>query len=139
MKSVLISIKPKWCEKIASGEKTIEIRKTRPKLDTPFTCYIYCTAPRRFYMISKHLGTSDEYLHLYDGKITMSDGFELFGKEDYMILNRRVIGQFVCDDILPINIYYSDPNSHVALKEFPNTCLTDKEIIDYLGNGKYVS
>lgn len=42
-KSVLISIRPKWCEKITSGEKTIEVRKTRPKLDTPFRCYIYCT------------------------------------------------------------------------------------------------
>lgn len=43
MKSVLISIHPKWCEKIANGEKTIEVRKTKPKLDTPFKCYIYCT------------------------------------------------------------------------------------------------
>lgn len=42
-KAVLISIRPKWCEKIASGEKTIEVRKTRPKLETPFKCYIYRT------------------------------------------------------------------------------------------------
>lgn len=42
-KAVLISIRPKWCEKIASGEKTIEVRKNRPKLGTPFKRYIYCT------------------------------------------------------------------------------------------------
>lgn len=42
-KVVLISVRPKWCENIASGEKTIEVRKTRPKLKTPFKCYIYCT------------------------------------------------------------------------------------------------
>lgn len=42
-KAITLSIRPKWCEKIASGEKTIEVRKTRPKLDTPFKCYIYCT------------------------------------------------------------------------------------------------
>jgi len=42
-KAVMLSIRPKWCGKIASGEKTIEVRKTRPKLDTPFKCYIYCT------------------------------------------------------------------------------------------------
>lgn len=42
--AVLISIKPRWCELIASGEKTIEVRKTRPKLATPFKCYIYCTS-----------------------------------------------------------------------------------------------
>lgn len=42
-KAVMLSVRPKWCEKIASGEKTIEVRKMRPKLDTPFKCYIYCT------------------------------------------------------------------------------------------------
>ena len=42
-KAVLISIRPEWVEKIARGEKTVEVRKTRPKLDTPFKCYIYCT------------------------------------------------------------------------------------------------
>ena len=41
MKAVLISIRPKWCEKIINGKKTIEVRKTRPKMDTPFKCYIY--------------------------------------------------------------------------------------------------
>lgn len=43
MKSVLISIQPKWVKKIANVEKTIEVRKTQPKLKTPFKCYIYCT------------------------------------------------------------------------------------------------
>lgn len=43
MKSVLISIKPQYCELIASGKKTVEVRKRRPKLQTPFKCYIYCT------------------------------------------------------------------------------------------------
>lgn len=42
MKSVLISIRPKWVEKIANGEKTIEVRKAAPK-EVPFKCYIYCT------------------------------------------------------------------------------------------------
>lgn len=46
-KAVLISIRPKWCEKIISGEKTIEVRKNRPKLETPFKCYIYKTLPKR--------------------------------------------------------------------------------------------
>lgn len=41
MKSVMLSIRPKWCVKIIDGEKTVEVRKTRPKLQTPFKCYIY--------------------------------------------------------------------------------------------------
>lgn len=43
MKAVMLSINPKWCELIASGKKTVEIRKTRLKLETPFKCYIYET------------------------------------------------------------------------------------------------
>lgn len=42
-KAVLISIRPEWCEKIARGEKTVDVRKTRPKLETPFKCYVYRT------------------------------------------------------------------------------------------------
>lgn len=46
MKAVMISIQPKWCELIAAGEKTVEVRKTSPKLKTPFKCYIYQTQHR---------------------------------------------------------------------------------------------
>ena len=42
-KAVLISIRPEWCRKIMDGQKTIEVRKTRPKMDPPFKCYIYRT------------------------------------------------------------------------------------------------
>lgn len=42
-KAVLISIRPEWVKKILAGEKTPEVRKTRPKMETPFKCHIYCT------------------------------------------------------------------------------------------------
>lgn len=42
-KAVLISIRSKWCKKIINGEKVVEVRKTSPKLRTPFKVYIYCT------------------------------------------------------------------------------------------------
>lgn len=107
-KAVLISIQPKWCELIASGKKTVEIRKTKPKLETPFKVYIYCTHSKN--------------------RVAYCKGNN--------ILNGKVIGEFVCKAILPISIIYSDPNSSLALREFPFTCLTDKQIMDYLGNGK---
>ena len=50
MRAVLISIQPKYVDLIAKGEKTIEVRKSRPKLETPFKCYIYETQ-----------GDTDEY------------------------------------------------------------------------------
>lgn len=43
MKAVLLSIKRKWARKILSGEKTVEIRKTAPRLPTPFTVFMYET------------------------------------------------------------------------------------------------
>ena len=45
--NVLISIKPEWCELIASGKKTIAVRKTKPRSETPFRCYIYQTKHRK--------------------------------------------------------------------------------------------
>ena len=35
MKNILIAIRPQWVEKIANGEKTIEVRKTAPQ-EVPF-------------------------------------------------------------------------------------------------------
>lgn len=58
MKAVLLSIRPKWCELIASGKKTIEMRKTRPKIPVPFKCYIYCTKPK---MITKYVFKPEDY------------------------------------------------------------------------------
>ena len=46
-KAVLLSIRPEWCVKILNGEKTVEIRKNRPKLKPPFKCYIYCTKAQK--------------------------------------------------------------------------------------------
>ena len=43
VKAVLISIKPKWCDLIRRGRKTVEVRKTCPKLEVPFKVYIYET------------------------------------------------------------------------------------------------
>ena len=121
MKSVLISIQPKWVEKIATGEKTIEVRKTRPKLETPFKVYIYCTKAKEVVDIGK----------------TFS-----WGKE--------VIGEFVCDRIYPIqyeehthgNYYYNvfdtfNPYTQKVEGLPPKHCLTFKELDDYLlrGNG----
>lgn len=82
-KAVMISIRPKWCEKIASGEKTIEVRKTRPKLEPPFKCYIYCTSGHPY--ISVKGGNLDR-----DTVRTNTVGR----------CNGKVIGEFVCDYIL---------------------------------------
>ena len=104
MRAVLISIRPKWVEKITRGEKTLEVRKTRPKLETPFKCYIYCTqASVRYQTICGcHVLNSDElYRHPEQG-IKHGDSIELMLCENYTkdnFLNGKVIGEFICDRI----------------------------------------
>ena len=46
-KAVLISIHPEWVDKILTGTKALEARRTRPNLGTPFKCYVYCTKGRK--------------------------------------------------------------------------------------------
>lgn len=140
--AVLLSVRPKWCELIANGKKTVEVRKTKPKAEPPFKCYIYCTKPSKKYQtISGCMVLNDDELYRHPTQgIKHGDSIELmlFDGDEYSkdnFLNGKVIGEFVCDVIFTMSITYSDPTSRIALKEFSYTCLTDRQIIDYLGNG----
>ena len=111
-KAVLISIRPKWVEKIANGEKTIEVRKTRPNLPTPFKAYIYCTLPK--YPHEDFISTDYPRPQFYGGG--------------------KVVGEFTCDAITRVNIcgFWDDSGKQLdnRLKE---TCLTTEEFCKYLG------
>ena len=136
MKSVLISIQPKWCELIASGKKTIEVRKTRPKIETPFKCYIYATKATKWFHSGSML-TSDELLWLSNGKIKMCNGFELCAGEDYQCVNGKVIGEFVCDKISVIGFSPWSHCEYVSNIEnlYKASCLNFDEMFSYLGEG----
>lgn len=86
-KAVLISIRPEFCQKIMEGRKTIEVRKTRPNMDTPFKCYIYKCG------------------------------------------NGKVIGEFLCDEIININGAGRIPSDAAR-----PTCLEPAELHRYLGS-----
>ena len=113
MKSVLISIQPKWVNKIVSGEKTIEVRKTRPKLETPFKCYIYET--------------------------TAKYKTRLLGLNCTCQGKGKVIGEFVCDKIY--NLFPFAMGTGIELLDelvspemfCKESCLTEQEICDYIG------
>ena len=117
MKSVLISIKPKWCELIANGKKTIEVRKTSPKCDTPFKCYIYCTKNKGIsFWTGKRYAYADDISH---------NLFDVCG-------NGKVIGEFVCDNIYPI-AYTMD--GFADFVDCETSCLKPRDFIAY-GKGK---
>lgn len=94
-KAVLISIRPKWCELIASGKKTIEVRKTRPKLETPFKCYIYCTRSGRP-LVYGDRPCADGWTEAY----TLTYGYSREEADKiWGVMNGKVIGEFVCAEI----------------------------------------
>lgn len=96
-KAVMLSVRPKWCEKIISGEKTVEVRKTRPKLETPFKCYIYCTVEMAGYDALWVLDapTREKY-----SLVAVSAYLE--NPEGANKGNGKVIGEFTCDRIYEI-------------------------------------
>ncbi len=89
-KAVMISIRPEWVEKILSGEKTLEIRKNGPNLETPFKCYIYCTkAPKGWLRFSS----------------------------PPVRLDTKVVAEFTCDKISQYEAELWDDKTHESICE----------------------
>lgn len=103
-KAVLISIRPEWVEKIANGEKTLELRKTEPKLETPFKVYIYCTAGNLSYEVSSGI-----FCNISGGRL--------------------VVGEFVCDRI---GIIWGGGYLKMPESAFAGSCLNMYQIDTYL-------
>ena len=117
-KAVMISIRPKWCEKVASGKKAIEVRKTRPKLETPFKCYIYCTRDKHLAFMQNQTGT--KLISCMDAETAIPVGG--------FVGNGKVIGEFSCDDI-----YEIDPTKTIGAGFAEDSCVSSRDIHEYLG------
>lgn len=119
MKGVLMSIRPEWCELIASGKKTVEIRKTIPRkfvhdgfyggyVVEPFKVYIYET--------QGYSATPQVF----------EDGTTIFQGRG------KVIGEFVCDEVVelaPLN------RADDTVEE--KACMSREEIARYLKGEGY--
>ena len=103
MKSILISVKPKYVADILFERKTIEIRKSMPKCDLPIDVYIYCTK---------------EPFYIFNGKVVAK--FTLNKVEEIRYANFIGILEKVFTDTL---------NEEELLKK---SCLTREEIGEYL-------
>ena len=112
MKSILLSIKPKYAELIARGEKTIEVRKTAPK-EVPFKCYIYMTQGTY-----KDLGLYSE--GIYQNRM-------------------KVIGEFICDKVYSIKnrgfcFSVVTEGESITNEIARQSCLDYYDMVNYLGN-----
>lgn len=121
MKTVLVSIHPRWCKEIfVTKRKTIEVRKNRPRLETPFTVYVYQT---------KH-------------KCEKGDSRLVCDALDELLGGGKVIGSFVCNKIYSfitfgagaacIDSDWKQVSPERVIKE---TCLSEEQIMDYLEQG----
>lgn len=92
MDTYLFSIHPKWCEKIFSGEKTIEVRKTAPK--PPFKVVVYCTKGKpNLYIPQEHnCFPMDEASQPYFAE-------EPILQECDNLANSKVIGEFIVNEV----------------------------------------
>lgn len=124
MKSVIISIRPKYCKMIASGEKTLEIRRSKPTIPTPFKCYIYCTA-----------GSGGNTFNVPVSAEQIARHYEETGSMVSLncpIGNQRIIGEFICDEIRTVTasdfIVLED-----ALNAIDGSCLSPREVKSYAG------
>ena len=115
MKSILLSIKPKYVELIARGEKTIEVRKTAPN-EVPFKCYIY--ESRNGGHRCKHCNEKDSCYSYAPKNVGCYNG------------RGKVIGEFICNNASELDYVYYWNNGY----EF-ETCLTYRQVADY-GKGK---
>lgn len=127
-KAVLISIRPEWCEKIINGQKTIEVRKTRPKIETPFKCYIYCTGSdlHRALVVG---GETAKQIICCNYKTAIPCGG--------VIGNGKVIGEFTCDRVYRYSAAFARGKAHeegmtITDAEMERqSCLTQDELYRY--------
>lgn len=156
MKAILMSIKPKWCEKIFSGKVTIKVCKTAFKSETPFKVYVYCTKERM-----TRVPSLNAYLHKNEPKACAEYGtIETWGEIGDVIVNphlaskfvsygmhSKVIGEFVCDKVIKTcgwrlrgNTGRCAKRTEAEEKFFTSACLTIDEVVEYAGSeGREVS
>lgn len=122
MKGILIAQKPRDCEKIVSGKKTIIVCKKMPKLQTPFKGYIFCTKGKPFIQ-----------------KIRFGDIAISHTQISKNLYNGRVIGEFICDKVYLIKnqgsmFSVADEEQSVTNEIARQSCLDYYDMVSYLGN-----
>lgn len=107
MKSILQSIKPQYCELIASGIKEYELRKTKPNIPTPFKVHIYETKDKKFINMAVYEPNNNIKFEHAPGK---------------------VITEYICDEIIE---WTEDMRPPVPLSKI---CLSYSQIRKYGGD-----
>lgn len=114
---IIMTTKPEQCKLIANGKKTIDIRKSKPKLKPPFKCYIYCPCGNNgmLWILNKELR------QYHPGNIA-----QVFTAKEgggVILGNRKLIGEFVCNHIYEID--------HTTKIDYDEIQMTPEELSAY--------
>lgn len=115
MNSIITSVSPYLCGKVASGDCKILVKKSAPK-EVPFKDYIYCTKTKNKWSLCD-----------YEGAYQNSKGEIVYAQQ-------HVIGEFICDRVYNIDYlpkeYEGNPSQ---FSEFicNNSCLSFEQIMEY--------
>lgn len=111
---ILIPMHSQWCEKIFNGEKRIDVRKTAPKIDTPFEALVYCTKS----------GGYSYRVRLDENRLAIPE-----------VWNGKVIGSFICDKVDEYTFSNYEAQYRINDIDLVKTCLNHSELRSY-GKGK---
>lgn len=128
-KSVMLSIEPHWAHLIETGEKTIEVRKSKPcpkhNQHEPFRVYLYVTKHKESLLHVMYDG-EDFCGEPYHGKPVFLKTFKHF---DWQRYTQVVAGECVCDG-------FSSPMMDIFIGEYEppeGCCLTAEQMKKYAG------
>ena len=83
LSKIIISIQPRFISRIAAGTKTLEIRKSCPKIKTPFKVYMYITKT-----------------HDFESRSILNPD-----KNILILPTGQIAGEFICTEIIPLDLY----------------------------------
>lgn len=139
MKSIMISIKPEWIEKIIKGEKTIEIRKKMPKCELPCKVYIYCTKSQKKLITVFRKGdlvwSDDKEEQRFDETIFVKDDYFGIADERHRWLG-KVVAEFTLNAVDEFKVFGNGTVQYWNYHDLEKSCLTYDEMSNYVGRNK---
>ena len=132
MKSILISIKPRYVADILNHKKTIEVRKSMPKCDLPIDVYIYCTKDKKNCHLYQH---SEMVGYFYDNFYKGLEHQPCTPK----FIEGKVVAKFTLNKVEEILNYGLARRSEIMMEELlEKSCLTMGELNKYAPHKDYV-
>lgn len=124
---ILASINPEWADAIFDRIKHYEVRKTKPSISVPFKVFIYCTKNGKVFFRNSNGST---FTTPYSAKKLLSE------MPNAKILNGKVIGEFICDEIIEISREHivNTPNAPDRIRSaLYDSCVSQEALIRYCG------